>query len=219
MDMCGFPKTVYYYYQSWWTDKDVLHIAPHWNWKGKEGQPIPVWVHSNADNVELLLNGKSLGKKDMPRNGHLEWMVNYAPGKLEAIAYKKGKKLTAVVQTTGEANRIIVRAAKGSLTLDGKDATVFNITVVDKQGLEVPDASNLLHFSLTGSAHIVGVGNGDPSSHEPDKFAARDWQRKLFSGKCQVIIQSDAVRSPGDVLFRAESEGLVSGTSTVHGVL
>lgn len=219
MDMCGFPKTVYYYYQSWWTDKDVLHIAPHWNWKGKEGQPIPVWVHSNADDVELLLNGKSLGKKGMPRNGHLEWIVNYVPGKLEAIAYKKGKKLTAVVQTTGEANRIIVRAAKGSLTLDGRDATVFNITVVDKQGLEVPDASNLLHFSLTGSAHIVGVGNGDPSSHEPDKFVAQDWQRKLFSGKCQVIILSDVTKSSGDVLFRAESEGLVSGTSTVHGVL
>jgi beta-galactosidase len=219
MDMCGFPKTVYYYYQSWWTDKDVLHIAPHWNWKGKEGQPIPVWVHSNADNVELLLNGKSLGKKDMPRNGHLEWTVNYAPGKLEAIAYKKGKKLTAVVQTTGEAYRIIVKPVRTSFRLDGEDATVFNISVVDRQGLEVPDAANLLHFSLTGSAHIVGVGNGDPSSHEPDKFAARDWQRKLFSGKCQVIIQSDAAKSPGDVLFRAEGEGLVSGVATVHGVL
>ncbi|HVU53438.1 MAG TPA: beta-galactosidase GalA [Puia sp.] len=219
MDMCGFPKTVYYYYQSWWTDKDVLHIAPHWNWKGKEGQPIPVWVHSNADNVELLLNGKSLGKKDMPRNGHLEWTVDYAPGKLEAIAYKKGRKLTAVVQTTGEAYRIIVKASKSNLTLDGKDAAVFNISVVDKQGLEVPDASNLLHFSLTGSARIVGVGNGNPSSHEPDKFAAQDWQRKLFNGKCQVIIQSDATKSSGDVSFRAEGEGLVSGTSTVRGVL
>jgi beta-galactosidase len=220
MDMCGFPKTVYYYYQSWWTDKDVLHIAPHWNWKGREGQPIPVWVESNADNVELLLNGKSLGKKEMPRNGHLEWTVNYAPGKLEAIGYKKGKKLTTMVQTTGEAYRIIIRPTKSSLVLDGKDAAVFNITVLDKQGLEVPDASNLLHFSVSGGAHIIGVGNGNPSSHEPDKFAAGDWQRQLFSGKCQVIIQSDARKqSAGDLNFRAEGEGLVPGSSTLHGVL
>ena len=93
MDMCGFPKNIYYYYQSWWTDKDVLHISPHWNWKGKEGQPIDVWVNSNADDVELFLNEKSLGKKTMPRNGHLQWVVNYQPGVLEAVAMKHGKKL------------------------------------------------------------------------------------------------------------------------------
>ena len=98
MDMCGFPKNIYYYYQSWWSDKDVLHISPHWNWKGKEGQPIDVWVNTNADNVELFLNGKSLGKKDMPRNSHLKWSVPYEPGKLEAIAYKKGRKLAAKVE-------------------------------------------------------------------------------------------------------------------------
>ncbi len=92
MDMCGFPKNIYYYYQSWWTDKDVLHIAPHWNWKGREGQTIDVWVYSNADNVELFLNGKSLGKKEMPRNSHLQWEVNYEPGTLSAIAYKNGKE-------------------------------------------------------------------------------------------------------------------------------
>src|SRR5690606_17306928 len=88
MDMCGFPKTIYYYYQSWWTDKDVLHIAPHWNWPGKEGEKIRVWVNSNADEVELFLNKKSLGKKTMPRNGHLTWGVVYAPGTLEAVALK-----------------------------------------------------------------------------------------------------------------------------------
>ena len=102
-------------YQSWWTDKDILHIAPHWNWKGRDGQPIPVWVNTNADNVELFLNGKSLGKKDMPRNGHLEWMVNYSPGRLEAVAYKKGRKLTAMVETTGEPYKIVIRASRPSL--------------------------------------------------------------------------------------------------------
>jgi beta-galactosidase len=86
MDMCGFPKNLYYYYQSWWTDKDVLHISPHWNWGNRRGKPIDVWVNSNADDAELFLNGKSLGKKDMPRNGHLQWSVNYEPGVLSAVA-------------------------------------------------------------------------------------------------------------------------------------
>jgi len=191
MDMCGFPKTVYYYYQSWWTDKDVLHIAPHWNWPGTmTGHEIPVWVNSNADNVELFLNGKSLGKKDMPRNGHLEWMVSYAPGKLEAVAYKKGRKLTAVVETTGEPYRIVVKASKPALGNEPEAAIVYNCSVVDRQGREVPDASNLLHFLVTGNVRIIGVGNGNPSSHEPDQFTEGGWQRHLFGGRCQVIIES-----------------------------
>lgn len=198
MDMCGFPKTVYYYYQSWWTDKDVLHIAPHWNWKGREGQLIPVWVNTNADNVELFLNGKSLGKKDMPRNGHLEWMVRYEPGKLEAVAYKKGRKLTAVVETTGEPYRIVVKASKPALRADGKDAIVFNCSVIDRQGREVPDADNLLHFSVKSDLRIIGVGNGNPSSHEPDQYPNGGWERRLFGGRCQVIVES-AGPEAGDV--------------------
>jgi beta-galactosidase len=190
MDMCGFPKTVYYYYQSRWTDKDVLHIAPHWNWKGREGKPIPVWVNSNADDVELFLNGKSLGKKAMPVNGHLEWMVAYAPGKLTAIAHKHGRKLTAFVETTGAPYRIVATASKTSLTADGKDAVVVNCSVVDKQGREVPDAANLLRFAVSGPAKIIGVGNGNPSSHEPDQCPDGGWQRQLFGGKCQIIVQS-----------------------------
>ncbi|HVS95862.1 MAG TPA: glycoside hydrolase family 2 TIM barrel-domain containing protein, partial [Puia sp.] len=209
MDMCGFPKTVYYYYQSWWTDKDVLHIAPHWNWKGKEGRVIPVWVNTNADNVELFLNGKSLGKKDMPRNGHLEWMVRYSPGKLEAVAFKKGRKLTAVAETTGEPYRIVVDGSKAGLRADGKDAMVFNCSVVDRQGREVPDASDLLHFSVAGNARIIGVGNGDPSSHEPDQFPDGGWQRHLFGGKCQVIVESAGIAPNGSpVSLTVSGEGL-----------
>lgn len=218
MDMCGFPKTVYYYYQSWWTDKDILHIAPHWNWKGKEGQPIPVWVNTNADNVELFLNGRSLGKKDMPRNGHLEWIVKYAPGRLEAIAYKKGKKLKAAVETTGEPYQLVVAPSKTTLSRDGRDAAVFNISVVDKQGREVPDANNLVHFSVSGEGRIIGVGNGNPSSHEPDKFESDDWQRHLFNGKCQVIVQSSlapgAVPS-GEITFSATTGGGLQPASVV----
>ena len=225
MDMCGFPKTVYYYYQSWWTDKDILHIAPHWNWPGREGQPIPVWVNSNADNVELFLNGKSLGKKDMPRNGHLEWMVNYAPGKLEAVAHKKGKTTTTIVQTTGQPYKILLTPSRTSMLADGKDAVVFTVTVVDKSGTEVPDAGNLLHFSVSGLAKIIGVGNGDPSSHEPDQYPDTGWQRKLFNGKCQVILQSVAPQQwnlndatglgKGSIRLVANGEGLQPASATI----
>ena len=215
MDMCGFPKTVYYYYQSWWTDKDVLHIAPHWNWKGKEGKLIPVWVNTNAENVELYLNGKSLGRKTMPRNGHLEWMVKYAPGKLEAVAYKKGRKLHTVVETTGAPYRIVIAASKPALLADGKDAVVFNCSVVDKEGREVPDASDLLHFSVTGNVRIIGVGNGNPSSHEPDQYPDGGWQRQLFGGKCQVIIQSAGIAA-GDATFGVKGDGLVAAEAAIR---
>ena len=108
--MCGFAKTVYYFYQAWWTDKDFAHIAPHWNWKGKEGQPVLVWVNTNAENVELFLNGKSQGKKDMP------------------------------AMTTGEAERIVITPVRTGLPADGAAATIMNVTVVDKNGKDVPDA-------------------------------------------------------------------------------
>jgi len=197
MDMCGFPKNIYYYYQSWWSDKDVLHISPHWNWsartpaeKGKEGQSLDVWVNSNADNVELFLNNKSLGKKDMPRNSHLQWEVKYEPGILAAVGYRNGRKITTSVETTGEAAEVVFTPYKTTLLADGKDATVINVKVIDKQGRDVPGADNLISFTLAGDAKIIGVGNGNPSSHEPDKFFDNNWQRKLFNGKCQLIVQS-----------------------------
>ena len=217
MDVCGFPKNIYYYYQSWWTDKDVLHISPHWNWKGKEGEPIDVWVNSNADNVELFLNGKSLGKKDMPRNGHLNWMVNYAPGTLEAIAFKKGKKIQSKIETTGKPVEVVISPYKTTMQADGKDATVINISVVDKEGREVPDANNLIKFSVQGDAKIIGVGNGDPSSHEQDKFFDTTAQRHLFNGKCQVILQAGSNESM--IHFEAKADSMYTGATdimTIH---
>ena len=213
MDMCGFPKHIYYYYQSWWTDKDVLHISPHWNWRDKRGKPIDVWVNSNADNVELFLNGKSLGKKDMPRNGHLMWTVNYEPGKLEAIAYKRGKKLTAKVETTNQPAEVVITPYKTTVLADGKDATIINVSVVDREGREVPDADNQVKFSIQGDAKIIGVGNGDPSSHEADKCVDGAWQRNLFNGKCQVIVQAG---TRADVIkFEAKASGLWSGSTDI----
>ncbi len=220
MDMCGFPKNIYYYYQSWWTDKDVLHISPHWNqqwakagWQDKSGKPVDVWVNSNADNVELFLNGKSLGKKDMPRNSHLQWTVNYEPGTLEAVAFKKGKRLTSKIETTGQPAEVVITPYKTTMLADGKDATVINVTVVDKEGREVPDADNMIRFSIQGVGKIIGVGNGDPSSHEPDKCADGAWQRSLFNGKCQVIIQSTG--KAGSIKFEAKATWLWTGSTEI----
>ncbi|UZR98243.1 beta-galactosidase GalA [Chondrinema litorale] len=206
LDMCGFPKNIYYYYQSWWTDKDVLHISPHWNWKGKEGEPIDVWVNSNAETVELFLNGKSLGKKDMPRNSHLKWQVPYKVGKLKAVAVKNGKKITSIVETTEAAYQIKLTPDKETIIADGKDATVVNVTVLDKKGREVPDANNHISFSISGDAQIIGVGNGDPSSHEADKCLDGIYARNLFNGKCQLIVQSGKTAS--DIKITAKAGGL-----------
>jgi beta-galactosidase len=214
LDVCGFPKNIYYYYQSWWTDEDILHISPHWNWPDKIGKPIDVWVNTNADDVELFLNGKSLGKKVMPRNSHLQWEVNYEPGTLEAVAYKKGKKLTTKIETTGQASKVNVSPDKTVMLADGKDADVINISFVDKDGKEVPDANNMISFTISGDAKIIGVGNGDPSSHEADKCVDGMWKRSAFNGKCQVIIQ--AGKTAGSVILEAKSNGLVSDSITIQ---
>ena len=223
MDMCGFPKNIYYYYQSWWSDKDVLHISPHWNWSnmvrpGRSDQaPIDVWVNSNADDVELFLNGKSLGKKNMPRNSHLQWNVNYEPGTLEAIGYRHGKKITAKVETTGKPTEVVITPYKTTMLADGKDATVINVTVIDKQGREVPDADNLIQFNVKGDAKIIGVANGNPSSHEPDKVFDNKWQRKLFNGKCQFIVQSGTKED--FVHIEATSEGLYKASTDIATII
>lgn len=216
MDMCGFPKNIYYYYQSWWTDKDVLHISPHWNHRNEWGQPakeIDVWVNSNADNVELFLNGKTLGKKDMPRNGHLQWKVKFEPGKLEAVAFKKGKKLVSKIETTGTPAEVQLTPYKTTMLADGKDVAVMNVSIIDREGREVPDALSMVRFSISGPGKIIGVGNGDPSSHEPDKCTEGAWQRSAFNGKCQVLVQSTG--EAGLIKFEAASPGLYSGSTDI----
>jgi len=216
MDVCGFPKNNYYYYQSWWTDKDVLHIASHWNWKGKEGQIINVWVQSNCQSVELFLNGKSLGKKVMEQNSHLEWDVPYEPGVLEARGIKNGKTLTAKVETTGEAAKIVLAPDRNIINADGEDISVINVTAVDSKGREVPIASNLIQFEIEGKGAIIGVGNGDPSCHEADKYLSGNYKRSLFNGKCQIIIQS--LKEIGDIVLKASSEGIETGVAVIKTV-
>ncbi len=213
MDVCGFPKNLYYYYQSWWTDKDVLHISPHWNLRDKRGQQVEVWVNSNADSVELFLNNKSQGIKIMQRNSHLTWDVKYEPGVLKALGYKKGKMLESKIETTDAPAEVVITPYKTTTLANGGDVTIINVHVIDRAGREVPDAENLIKFSLQGDAKIIGVGNGDPSSHEPDKCLDGAWERHLFNGKCQVIVQ--AGRTPGIVKFEAKSTGLWTASTDI----
>ena len=171
MDTCGFPKDNFYYYQSWWTDKPVLHLLPHWSWPGKEGVEIEVRALSNCEAVELFLNGRSLGRKTMERNSHLAWMVPYAPGTLSAKGYNGGKIIAETkAETTGAPAAIQLRPDRATLNADGEDVGVFTVSVTDAQGRVVPVAANSIHFELSGPGKILGVGNGDPSCHEPDVF-------------------------------------------------
>ena len=171
LDTCGFRKDNSYYYQAWWTDKPLLHLLPHWNWPGKEGQEIRVWAHSNCDEVELFLNDKSLGRKTMERNSHLEWNVPYAPGTLLARGFKNGKEiLSDRVETTGEPAVVKLTPHRTALHADGRDVSVITVEVLDAEGRHVPTANNEVTFNISGPGRIIGVGNGDPSSHEPDKF-------------------------------------------------
>ncbi|HET8675510.1 MAG TPA: beta-galactosidase GalA [Blastocatellia bacterium] len=203
MDVCGFPKNNYYYYQSWWSDRDVLHIAPHWNWRGREGQTIDVWCWSNCESVELFLNGKSLGRKAMEANSHLEWKVPYEPGVIEARGIRNGKELVTRVETTGDAANIKLEADRRSVLADGEDVSVITVTAHDERGREVPIADNLIRFEVSGPGRIIGVGNGDPSSHEADRYPKGNYQRRLFNGKCQVLIQT--IRQAGAIELRATS--------------
>lgn len=214
MDMCGFPKNNYFYYQAWWSGKDVLHLFPHWNWPGREGEEIEVWVHSNCDSVELFLNGRSLGRMSMPRNGHLAWRVPYESGRLEAAGWRSGRRLAAAVETTGPAKGIHLAPDKSSIRADQEDLCMVTVTARDGAGREMAVADQLIHFELQGPGRIIGVANGDPSSHEADKCADGSWQRRLFSGKCQVIIQ--ALRKSGEILLTASAPGLLAHTVAIR---
>jgi len=206
MDICGFPKDSYYYYKAWWTNEPVLHLFPHWNWAGKEGQEIPVWVHSNCDEVELFLNGVSLGKQTVTPLHHLEWKVKYAPGKLVAKGIRKGVPIETARETTGAPAAIRLTADRSALAADNADLAVVTVEVIDAQGRVVPVADNRITFTLTGPAKIIGVGNGDPSSHEPDKANSRS----AFNGLAQAIVQTTA--SAGQITLTAASPNLRSAT-------
>jgi beta-galactosidase len=207
VDICGFPKDDYYWYQAWWRARPVVHVLPHWNWAGREGQPITVWVYGNTGRVELLLNGRSLGTKPMPALGHLEWQVPYAPGRLEARGTTNGRLLaTDVDETTGPPAAIrLVAMDRTRLLADAEDCVPIAAQIVDSHGRIVPTADNPVVFTIRGSAAIAGVGNGDPGDHEPDHAT----RRRAFNGLCMALIR--ATDQPGPATLQATAPGLAPG--------
>jgi len=180
LDLCGFPKDDYYYLKAWWTDEPVLHLLPHWNWPGREGTVIPVKAYGNCDEVELFLNGASLGRKPMPRNGSITWDVAYQPGTLLARGFTGGHEIVAdKVETTGAPAAIALSSDRvpnlavselPALIAASRDATVVAVRINDDKGRNVPTAQTHLTFSIEGPGRIISVANGDPACHEPDQF-------------------------------------------------
>lgn len=205
LDMCGFPKDQAYYWKAWWRRSEPLvHIFPHWNWAGKEGRKIPVWCFSNCDEVELILNGRSLGKKAMPEFRHVQWEeVPYEPGRLEAKGYINGQLAAQkVVETTGAPAAIKLMPDRLRLVADGQDTVPIAVAVLDSTGRVVPTADNKISFEISGAGSNAGVGNGDPSRHEPNQA---DY-RSAFMGYCMVLAQ--AGRTAGTLSVTARSNGL-----------
>jgi beta-galactosidase len=228
VDLAGFPKDRYYLYQSHWTTTPMVHVVPQsWNWEGREGLNIPVMVYSNADQVELFLNGRSLGRKarfsepvELPvgkiisedrkfiSKYRLMWQVPYAPGVLKAVGYQNGKQVTAdEVHTAGAPAKIRLVADRATITADGDDLSFVTVRIEDKDGNLCPAADNLVHFSVTGAGAIRAVDNGNAATVEP--FQASE--RKAFSGMALAIVGA-APGKPGKIRVTATADGLLAGT-------
>ncbi len=204
MDSGGLPKDNYFYYRVWWRNEPMLHLFPHWTWPGREGQPVEVWVHANCHAVELLANGRSLGRQNLERNGHLQWTVPYAPGWIEARGFDaQGRQiLTQRRETAGQPAAIALSSDRQRLK--SGEVAVVRAAVLDAAGREVPTADTLVRFRLAGAARLLGVGNGDPRSLEPDHAD----QRHAFNGLCVAILQA---RGNGPIRVEAEAAGLRRG--------
>jgi beta-galactosidase len=222
VDLAGFPKDNYYLYQSEWTTQPMVHLLPHWNWQGQEGQTIPVMAYSNAEEVELFLNGKSLGRKkrfsdewEMPVGHNVSdtgkflskyrriWEVPYQPGTLKAVAYSGGKQVAEQeVRTAGAPARIKLIADRSVIHADGDDLSYLTVRVEDKDGNLCPLADNLIHFDVSGAGEIAGVDNGNAATTEP--FHAD--HRKAFNGMALLILRSH--NEPGKIHVDATGDGL-----------
>lgn len=208
LDYCGFPKDEAWYLKAWWTDKPVLHVFPHWNLQGHEGEEIDVWVYSNCDEVALSVNGKDLGRQKMPVNGHLKWKARYRKGKVVATGYKRGKRvLTETVETTGAPERIALETDKTLLLADNRDVVVITVKICDVKGRVVPDASPLLTFILEGDGRILGAGNGNPSylgAENPGESDCRRFSMPAFNGYCQVLVQAGTASEALELTVRSD---------------
>ena len=234
LDTCGFKKDGFYFYQSQWTQKPMIHLFPHWNWEEKKAQVIPVTCYTNCDTVELFVNEKSFGVKgyEFPRMGmegtwgnlptraralrttadlHLTWDVPFEPGTLKAVGVKDGEVGTTLeIATTGPPAAIALSADRSSISADRRDVTHVTVKIQDEQGRVVPVAMNEIVFAVEGEGRLIGVDNGDPSSHE--EFKAN--HRRAFNGLCMAIVQSTA--SAGSIRITAISPGLTSASLTIN---
>ena len=173
-DYCGFWKDEAWYLKSVWTDEPTLHIFPHWNLQGHEGEEVELWAYSNCEEVELTVNGRSLGRQRMPKNGHLKWKAVYQQGTVKAVGYKGGKRiLTETIATTGASSLIEAKADRSVISADGRDLSVITVELKDKKGRFVPDACPMVKLHLEGDGRILGVGNGDPSFRGEDQWRLR----------------------------------------------
>lgn len=203
VDLAGFPKDVYYMYQSEWTDKPVLHLLPHWNWK--KGDTVSVWAYYNqADEVELYLNGRSLGKRAKQGDDlHVSWNVPFEPGVLKAVSRKNGKiVLTKTIRTAGAPAKIELLADRAAIHADGKDLSYITIKVTDQDGNVVPDADNLVSIDIKGAAKLAGMDNGS----ETDLQSFGDSNRRVFHGLAVAIVRAGS--GAGAVSIKATAEGL-----------
>ncbi len=211
IDLCGFPKDAYYMYQSEWTSKPVLHLFPHWNWK--QGETIDVWVYSNCSQVELLLNGKSLGTKSKQGDElHLMWRVPFEAGTLTAIGRDANgaETMRSEVKTAGEPAKIVLTPDRTTINADGSDLSFVKVEILDKDGNLVPRADNLVKFSVEGGAVITAVDNGCQTSMEH----FNDNKRKAFNGMCLAVVKAGTKR--GKVTLKASSEGLPEAITYIN---
>lgn len=211
VDLAGFPKDVYYMYQSEWTNKTVLHIFPHWNWE--KGKTVDVWAYySNADEVELFLNGKSLGVKKKEGDAlHVMWRVPFVPGTLKAISRKNGKTvLNKEIKTAGAPAKIELTADKKQIKAGGKDLSYITARILDKDGNVVPDANNLITFSITGNAILSATDNG----YQADTVSFSSHKRQAWKGMALAIIKSS--QKKGNSTLIASAPGLLSGTIALN---
>src|ERR1017187_8598828 len=230
IDLSGFPKDRYYLYQSVWTKKPMVHVLPHWNWQGREGQNIPVMVYSNGAEMELFLNGKSLGRKkrfsepvELPVGPNvspdrkymskyrLMWQVPYQPGTLKAVAYQDGKQVAVdEVRTAGAPARVKLVPDRATIQADGDDLSFVTVRIEDKDGNLCPEADNLVHFQVTGAGAIRAVDNGNAATTE--LFNAD--HRKAFSGMALLIVRSEGGKA-GKIHVAATSDGLAQATTDI----
>lgn len=226
IDLSGFPKDSYYFYQSQWTDKPMVHLFPHWNWAGHEGEVIPVVAYTNCDSVELFVNGKSFGCKSaiFPQQGnsggnnkfahpfvsattsdlHLSWDVPYEPGTLKVIGRKNGKIITEEIHTTSSPAAIRLSVDRTSINADSQDIASVKVEIIDKDGLVVPDADNLIQFKVEGNGVLAGTDNGDPQ----DKTLMSSNQRNAFNGLALAVIRSK--QKEGSIHITVKSGNLKS---------